>query len=106
MSLAALVIVLMLGIEMFRPFREMSQLFHQGMVGLSASQGIFHLLDGNPVVEGEADITVPEAVASTGEIRPDGRVTLTLELEPGRYVLLSNLPAQYESGMFRPITVQ
>ena len=30
----------------------------------------------------------------------------TLQLEPGRYVLLSNLPAQYESGMFRPITVQ
>ncbi|MCA9856385.1 MAG: hypothetical protein KC458_03800 [Dehalococcoidia bacterium] len=62
--------------------------------------------DRLPVVEGEADVTVPEAVASTGEIGPDGRATLTLQLEPGRYVLLSNLPAQYESGMFRPITVQ
>jgi ATP-binding cassette subfamily B protein len=51
MSLAALVIVLMLGIEMFRPFREMSQLFHQGMAGLSASQGIFRLLDGKPAVD-------------------------------------------------------
>lgn len=50
MSLAALVIVLMLGIEMFRPFREMSQLFHQGMVGLSAAQGIFNLLDAKPTV--------------------------------------------------------
>lgn len=51
MSLAALLIVLMLGIEMFRPFREMSQLFHQGMNGLSASHGVFTLLDGKPQVE-------------------------------------------------------
>ena len=55
MSLAALVIVLMLGIEMFRPFREMSQLFHQGMAGLSASQGIFTLLDAKPVVADAVD---------------------------------------------------
>ena len=49
-SLAALLIVLMLGIEMFRPFREMSQLFHQGMNGLSASQGVFNLLDAKSSV--------------------------------------------------------
>ncbi len=54
MSLAALVIVLMLGIEMFRPFRELSQLFHQGMVALSASQGIFSLLDSKPAVQESA----------------------------------------------------
>ncbi len=54
MSLAALLIVLMLGIEMFRPFREMSQLFHQGMNGLSASQGVFTLLDGKPQVDDSA----------------------------------------------------
>jgi ATP-binding cassette subfamily C protein CydCD len=35
---------------MFRPFREMSQLFHQGMVGLSAAQGIFSLMDAEPSV--------------------------------------------------------
>ncbi len=57
MSLAALLIVLMLGIELFRPFRELSQLFHQGMNGLSASQGVFRLLDGKPVV---ADTVQPE----------------------------------------------
>ncbi len=50
MSLAALLIILMLGIEVFRPFRELSQLFHQGMNGLSASQGVFNLLDASPVV--------------------------------------------------------
>ncbi|MEX0927072.1 MAG: thiol reductant ABC exporter subunit CydC [Dehalococcoidia bacterium] len=50
MELAALLIILMLGIEVFRPLRELSQLFHQGMVGLSAAHGIFALQDARPVV--------------------------------------------------------
>ncbi len=54
LSLAALLIILMLGIEMFRPFREMSQLFHQGMNGLSASQGVFNLLDARSSVIGSS----------------------------------------------------
>lgn len=58
MSLAALLIVLMLGIEIFRPFREMSQLFHQGMNGLSASQGVFKLLDGTSQIKDSAEDSV------------------------------------------------
>ncbi len=45
MSLEALLIILMLGIEVFRPLRDMGQLFHQGLLGLSAVSGIFELLD-------------------------------------------------------------
>lgn len=59
MSLAALLIVLMLGIEMFRPFRELSQLFHQGMVALSASQGIFALLDSKPSIPDRTSASEP-----------------------------------------------
>ena len=50
MEFETLLIILMLGIELFRPFRELSQLFHQGMNGLSAAHGIFTFLDAEPLV--------------------------------------------------------
>ncbi len=50
MSLEALLIILMLGIELFRPLRDLGQLFHQGLMGLSAITGIFDLLDAVPPV--------------------------------------------------------
>jgi ATP-binding cassette subfamily C protein CydCD len=50
MSLPALLIILMLGVEVFRPLRELRTLLHQGMLGMSASRGIFALLDATPAV--------------------------------------------------------
>jgi ATP-binding cassette subfamily C protein CydCD len=50
MSLPALLVILMLGVEVFRPLRELRTLLHQGMLGLSASRGIFALLDALPAV--------------------------------------------------------
>ncbi len=50
MSLSALLIILMLGIEVFRPMRELRSVLHQGMVGLSAAQGIYRILDDKPAV--------------------------------------------------------
>ncbi len=50
MSLPALLVVLMLGVEVFRPLRELRVLLHQGMLGLSAARGIFRLLDAVPAV--------------------------------------------------------
>ena len=50
MSLTALLIILMLGIEIFRPMRELRSVLHQGMVGLSAAQGIYRILDDQPSV--------------------------------------------------------
>ena len=44
MELTALVVVLMLGVEIFRPLRELRVVLHQGMLGLSAAQGILSLL--------------------------------------------------------------
>ena len=51
MELAALLIVLMMGIEVFRPQRELRELLHQGMIGQSAAHGILQVLDAAPVVE-------------------------------------------------------
>src|SRR5262249_54051686 len=39
MSVPALVVILMLGVEVFRPLRELRILLHQGMLGLSAARG-------------------------------------------------------------------
>ena len=53
MELTALVVVLMLGVEIFRPLRELRVVLHQGMLGLSAAQSILTLLALKPqVVDG------------------------------------------------------
>jgi ATP-binding cassette subfamily C protein CydCD len=54
MSLAALLVVLMLGIEVFRPVRELRALLHQGMLGMSAAEGILALLAARPAVRDQA----------------------------------------------------
>jgi ATP-binding cassette, subfamily B, bacterial len=50
MELTALVVVLMLGVEIFRPLRELRVVLHQGMLGLSAAQGVRDLLAIQPQV--------------------------------------------------------
>jgi len=50
MELGALLIILMLGVEVFRPMRELRILLHQGMLGVSAAEGIFKILDAEPLV--------------------------------------------------------
>jgi ATP-binding cassette, subfamily B, bacterial len=50
LSIEVLLIILMLGVEVFRPLRELSQLFHQGLMGIAASAGVFDVLDARPLV--------------------------------------------------------
>ena len=40
MELAGLLIILMMGVEIFRPMRDLRSVLHQGMVGMSAAQGL------------------------------------------------------------------
>jgi ATP-binding cassette subfamily C protein CydCD len=54
MPLPALIVILMLGVEVFRPLRELRILLHQGMLGLAAARGIFALLDAAPLVRDRA----------------------------------------------------
>jgi len=61
MELTALLIILMLGVEVFRPLRELRVLLHQGMLGISAAQGIFDLLDAQPLVHGRDTRVVDES---------------------------------------------
>jgi ATP-binding cassette subfamily B protein len=63
-SIAVLLMVLMAGVETFRPQRDLRTLLHDGMVGLSAAEGIFELMEAKPVVrwEGTTSSTVDASV--------------------------------------------
>jgi ATP-binding cassette subfamily C protein CydCD len=45
MSLEGLLIILMAGTEIFRPLRDLRAVLHQGMIGQSAANGIYALLE-------------------------------------------------------------
>src|SRR2546430_16287583 len=50
MGLPSLLVVLVLGVEVFRPLRELRVVLHQGMLGLSAAGGIRQILEAQPRV--------------------------------------------------------
>ena len=50
MELAGLLMILMMGVEIFRPMRDLRSVLHQGMNGMSAAQGINALLEAAPEV--------------------------------------------------------
>jgi len=65
MALTSLLIILMLGVEIFRPMRELRTVLHQGMVGLSAAQGIYRILDDKPSVADVLPAPLDRALAPT-----------------------------------------
>tara|TARA_B100001964_G_scaffold135309_1_gene149400 strand:- start:1284 stop:4877 length:3594 start_codon:yes stop_codon:yes gene_type:complete len=62
MELAILIVILMLGVEIFRPMRDLRTVLHEGMVGLSAAQGVYRILDAEPPVQEQSAATVPTAL--------------------------------------------
>ena len=54
-GLPSLLVILMLGVEVFRPLRELRVVLHQGMLGTSAAQGILAILRATPQVRDAAD---------------------------------------------------
>ncbi len=50
MDITTLLVILMLGIEVFRPLRDLRILLHQGMMGMSAASGISAILGARPAV--------------------------------------------------------
>src|SRR6478735_5955712 len=65
MALTSLLVILMLGVEIFRPMRELRTVLHQGMVGLSAAQGIYKILDDKPAVADVLPAPLDKALAPT-----------------------------------------
>src|SRR6266436_9987579 len=50
MSLTALLVILMLGIEVFRPLGDLGGVLHNGMLGISAAGVIMQILEAEPLV--------------------------------------------------------
>ena len=72
LELRALMIVLMLGVEIFRPLRELVQLYHDGVMAMSSAEGIFAIMD-SPVTVRDPDSRLREndiGASGTHEGRP------------------------------------
>ena len=72
LELRALMIVLMLGVEVFRPLRELVQLYHDGVMAMSSAEGIFAIMDSPVTVSdrGRADTAMAPAEPA-GDLRPE-----------------------------------
>ena len=77
MELAELLVVLMLGVEVFRPLRELSQLFHQGLLGVAASESVLDVDRATPLT-------------------PDAEVERVEQLEPR--IEFENVNFSYPTG--------
>ena len=96
MELTSLLIILLLGVEIFRPMRELRTVLHQGMVGMSAAQGIYQLLDDEPQVVDVEPAALPAPLAPTIEFdgvrfrypgsRGDVHHQLGFELQSGQRI--------------------
>jgi ATP-binding cassette subfamily C protein CydCD len=74
LALPTLLVVLMLGVEVFRPLRELARLYHRGMLALSEARGILTLLDTVPTIQEpqQASIGHAEALRLEPEVRFEG----------------------------------
>src|SRR5437667_6629278 len=96
LSLPALLVFLMLGVEVFRPLRELRILLHQGMLGLSAARGIFAILDATPLVHDrppgpdptDAGVAFEAVTFSYPGARRPTHVDLSFRVRPGERVAI------------------
>ena len=98
LELRSLMIVLMLGGEIFRPLRELTQLYHQGMVAMAAAEGVFALLDSPVAIQDPAaaeSAEAPSTEALAPEIEFDG---VTFGYEGGRRPALHNVSFRLRAG--------
>ena len=72
LELRALMIVLMLGVEIFRPLRELVQLYHDGVMAMSSAEGIFAIMDSPVAVRDPAREREPDlAAAASADLKPE-----------------------------------
>ena len=95
MELRPLLIVLMLGVEVFRPMRELTNLYHQGMATMAAAQSVFDIID-EPVA-----IRDPETAAAdpAPEITPEITFErVTFGYDSGHREALEDVSFKLQSG--------
>ena len=95
MELRPLLIVLMLGVEVFRPMRELVNLYHQGMATVASAQSVFGILD-EPVAIVEPDSVAEQPVP---EISPEVTFDhVTFGYESGHRSALDNVSFELRQG--------
>ena len=75
LELRPLLIVLMLGVELFRPIHELVKLYHEGLMAMSSAEGIFDILDSPVEIKepaGSLEALKQEVSQLTPEIRFEG----------------------------------
>jgi ATP-binding cassette subfamily C protein CydCD len=60
MPLSTLLVVLLLGVEVFRPLRDLVQLYHSSMLAVAATRGMYQLLDAVPEVQPPSHPRLPD----------------------------------------------
>ena len=60
LDLSTLLIVVMLGVEVFRPLRELTLLYHHGMVGMASAKSVLEIIDAEPLVTDNRDVSRPD----------------------------------------------
>ena len=93
LELRSLLIVLMLGVEIFRPLRELVQLYHDGMIAMSSAEGIFEIMDA-PVDVADA-ATSPSPLQLAPEVTFEG---VNYAYSGGRRPALHNLSFILNAG--------
>jgi len=94
MSLTALLVILMLGIEVFRPLRELRVVLHSGMLGLSAAGGIMRILESEPAVR-DRETPVFDAASLAPAVTFEG---VTFSYPGGRRAAHDGLSFEVASG--------
>ena len=96
LNLAGLLVVLFLTGECFRPLMELDSYWHKGYMGVSASTGIFALLDAKPeVADREATPTHPEPSSTPKSI---AFVNVTFAYYPDNAPALDGLSFSADAG--------
>jgi ATP-binding cassette subfamily C protein CydCD len=104
LDLRTLLIVLLLGIEVFRPLRDLTVLYHQGMLAMAAARGIFEVLDAHPEVVERAPAATPatatvESADGGALLAPTVRFEhVTFTYVPGRPPALADLSFELRPG--------
>jgi ATP-binding cassette, subfamily B, bacterial len=93
LPLQTLLIVLMLGVEVFRPLRDLTVLYHRGLLAIAATKGIFALLDATPDVEASPAASAPISPEATVRFE-----NVTFGYEGGRRPALDNLSLTLDAG--------
>ncbi len=97
LEIRPLLIVLFLGVEVFRPLRELNQLYHQGLLAMSSAMGMLSLLDDQPDVVDP--VRAHSSVLSRDRLEPTIRFEhVSFAYESGKRPALDDLSFELPAG--------